>query len=185
MKEPENRPEDITAFLQTSGAADSELSLDGVALDLVRAATDEGDDAVVRTLLRAVVALGLTRAATFWTHSNGGARWEQRRGFGGTTPEPNLLPGGTEVSHGPGLTFSLGPCGALVVLRETFDRDGQREVREEAIETLVLLAETLLSEESGDGEFFQSEGPGHDPLGDVPGPLPHPESGGQNRRQAG
>ncbi|MFT6109288.1 MAG: hypothetical protein ACJA2W_002207 [Planctomycetota bacterium] len=196
MQNPHHRPERGQPPLDAATASQSQLSLDGAALDLVRAATDEGDDALVRTLLRAAVALGLTSAATFWTPAAAGdastMRWVQRRGFGGMTPEPDLAIGwtdhpGTSSPHPRGLartsavTFRFGDHGALVAAQESFDRDGERDRREEELETLVLLAETLLI---GDGESSEVEGPGPDSHDAVAGPLPASDRNDPDSRQA-
>lgn len=135
--------------------------LDDGVLDLVYAATTEGDDGVVRTLLRTLVALGLASAASYWSTARGpnsatgetspqtgiqtGTQtWTQRRGFGGATPPPDF-----ERSHHAAvaaLSLRLGSNGAVVVLRETFDADGLGEQREDELESLVQLAGTLLQD---------------------------------------
>ncbi len=180
VQNPEDHDDSSLALPQTEAAASDQLSLDDAALDLVLAATDEGDDAVMRSLLRATVALGLTSVATFWTETTsaaGEALWTQRRGFGGSTPPP-----ASTGTGGPFRTLPFGPHGSIVVARETFDGDGRREQREEALESLVVLAETLVD---GLGEIPAS-GP-MDPRAadEIGGALPQRPEDGENRRHAG
>lgn len=172
--------------------AQGSLSLEDAALDLVLAATEEGQDAVIRTLLRSLVALGLTPAASYWvapigTASAQGPIWTQHRGFGGPTPPPDLDLEGRSAnprSKAPGApqTLPFGPRGAIVTLREAFDADGRREDREDEVESLVLLAGTLLVESQDyPAETYGETGREHGTPGPLPGPAP--ESG--NRRQSG
>ncbi len=173
-----------------AGSADASGSqnLDDAALDLVLAATTDGHDGVVRTLLRTLVALGLTSAATYWQKVEGPgpaseSAWNQYRGFGGPTPPPDLDPaGGSAPTSEASMSFWFGTQGAIVTLRETFDRDGQREQREDELESLVLLAGTL----TGNSHDYPSSHTGEtEGEHSTPGPLPGQLPGNGKGRQAG
>jgi hypothetical protein len=177
----------------TSTGALGADGIDDAVLDLVLAASEEGTDGLTRVLLRSLVALGLTRAASAWLPEESAAdpwepTWVQYRGFGGPTSAPTLPvhPAQNDEAcgriYGASLSFRYGQRGAIVVMREAFDADGGREEREDQVESLIQLAGTLRLE-SHDYPSF--------PIGETegkhgsPGPLPTDVPDQENGRQAG
>ena len=178
-------------------AESARLGLDEAAMDLVLACTQEGHDGVVRTLLRSLVALGLTSAASYWQAAvsgdqpPSGSAWTQYRGFGGATPPPSFdvdaefpesINRTSSSVTGSTMAFRFGPQGAIVAKRDSFDADGRREQREDELESLILLADTLLIESHDYPASHLRETEGEQ---GTPGPLPRqfPDQG--KGRQAG
>lgn len=193
MNGPANHGDSHEPQDDASAGALGANGIDDAVLDLVLAASEEGQDGLMRVLLRSLVALGLTRAASAWLPGESPAdpserTWIQYRGFGGPTSAPSLPVDPTENEeaagriHGASLSFRYGLRGAIVVMREAFDADGGREEREDQVESLVQLAGTLRLESHDYPSFPIGETEGKH---GTPGPLPTEILDQENGRQAG